>query len=342
MLKEVFVISEGILVFYYGGESDSTEIDQAILSSGLFSAIRDYSVHARSDALESFSTEKEYFEFMSCCSGTSIIVGVFDRKAPSNAAKEALAKIGAIFEEEDLIPEDGKMLDKKKTLLLRQQVVIIAKQLFGKDNLSQNMESVLSARTDIPLGFIVDVKEKKSIAHFARPKPLFKENQVREFLLLHSTLLNVLSKLGISSGYDSLLIESGDYAVSACRGGQVYAVTSGALRTPAIYVETAAREVCYETGSGKLEEGAPDVKLKSHLILFENGVIKHESGEQLPTISRIVISTLINNIDGFFRSINRRKFEKFEVTTSRPVASMMTIQYNKDDKSSSVKIFERI
>ena len=77
MLKEVFVIEEGILQYHYSSDKDTDDSDDAVLSSGLLTAIRDFSQHARSDVLDSFSTETEYFLFTACPNSRRIIVGVF-------------------------------------------------------------------------------------------------------------------------------------------------------------------------------------------------------------------------------------------------------------------------
>ncbi|MFW9919344.1 MAG: hypothetical protein ACFFED_07080, partial [Candidatus Thorarchaeota archaeon] len=93
MLKEVFVIEDGILQYHYSEDHRSDDSDQAVLSSGLLSAIRDFSAQARSDVLQSFATENEYFLFTVCDISKKIIGGVFDRRAPQQVARESLERM---------------------------------------------------------------------------------------------------------------------------------------------------------------------------------------------------------------------------------------------------------
>ena len=97
MLKEIFVIDRSVLQFHYSSDRSTSDDDKAVLSSGFFSAIQDFSTHARSDALDSFSTENEYFLYLRIPDTDEVLVGVFGRKAPEAFAREAMEKIKQLF-----------------------------------------------------------------------------------------------------------------------------------------------------------------------------------------------------------------------------------------------------
>ncbi|MHA2306466.1 MAG: hypothetical protein ACXACU_13865, partial [Candidatus Hodarchaeales archaeon] len=63
MLKEIFVIADGILYFHYSCDPSTLDSDETILSSALLTAIQSFSEQARTDALESFVMANEYFLF---------------------------------------------------------------------------------------------------------------------------------------------------------------------------------------------------------------------------------------------------------------------------------------
>lgn len=338
MLKEVFVIEEGVLQYHYSEDQAADDNDQAVLSSGLLSAIRDFSAHARSDVLQSFSTENEYFLFTVCDASRRIIVGVFDRRAPQQVARESLERIKMIVQEANLPDETGEMISQERKLELRTKIERIATQLFGRDGLVKYIEEILSNRTDIPLAFLVDSNDKSVLAHFARPRQLYNESQVREFLLLHSTIQTTLTKLGLDMNYLSFTVQSSDYTVSSCRGGRLLSVASGAMRTQTRNVEAASFEMCYDSDSGQVLN-VEQAKMVSKSIIFENGIIKYEKGEELPSIARIFLSTLINNIDSFFKAINKRKFSTFEVRTGRESPAVLVIRREEKSTGTMVEIY---
>jgi hypothetical protein len=334
MLKEVFVIEEGILQFHYSAEKETDDSDEAVLSSGLLTAIRDFSRHARSDVLDSFSTETEYFLFTSCPNSKRIIVGVFGRKAPMQVARDFLQRMIETVESADLPSGTGEMPSKVKKLALREKIERIATQLFGREALGQYIQEILDGRTDIPLAFLVDYYDKSLLAHFARPSPLFKEKQVQDFLLLHSTLLSSLPKFGIDGEYSSFLIESSDYVVSGCRGGRLLSIASGSMRTPAESVEAASYQMCYDLQTDNPEYSSDAARVISMGRILKDGSEKHEEGQPLPPSSRIFISTLVNNIDNFFGSINRRKFRRFEVRSGKDLVKALVLE--RDEKGSEI------
>ncbi|MFW9907429.1 MAG: hypothetical protein ACFFEF_02535 [Candidatus Thorarchaeota archaeon] len=338
MLKEVFLIEQGILQFHYSKDMTTDESDQALLSSGLLTAIRDFSQHARSDVLESFSTENEYFLFTACPDSQRILVGVFDRKAPTQVAREALQRIAKIIQDANIPEYTGEVLNIEKRLEIRERIDRIATQLFGRDMLAKYIEEMLSERTDIPLAFMVDAYDKTLLAHFARPRPLFKESQVQDFLLLHSTILSSIPKLGLDSEYQSFRVESADYVVAACRAGRLISIASGAMRTPAEAVESATYQMCYDLDASHVreEEGEKIGKTILKAALHEDGSERVLSGGALPTGARVFVSNLVKNIDSFFRGLTRRQFSLFKIRSGKDIIRELVI--TKDDGSKTITI----
>ncbi|MHA1906584.1 MAG: hypothetical protein ACW98Y_04765 [Candidatus Thorarchaeota archaeon] len=338
MLKEVFVIEEGILQYHFNADKGTDDSDDAVLSSGLLTAIRDFSQHARSDVLDSFSTETEYFLFTAVPSSRRIIVGVFDRRTPMQVARDFLLRMIEVVEAAHLPSGTGEMPSSEKKLEIRQKIERIATQLFGRDALAQYIEEILEGRNDIPLAFLVDFYDKTLLAHFARPRPLFKEQQVQEFLLLHSTLLTSLPKLGIEGEYESFLIESQDYVVSGCRGGRLLSVASGAMKTPAENVESASYQMCYDLQAESPDYDSEVAQTISKGRILSDGSEKHEDGQPLPPTSRIFVSTLVNNIDSFFGAINRRKFSRFEVRSGKDPSKALVLK--RSDSETGIEILQ--
>ncbi|MFW9943797.1 MAG: hypothetical protein ACFFB7_02265 [Candidatus Sifarchaeia archaeon] len=335
MLKEVFVIDSGILLLHYNEDRSASESDQAVLSSGFMSAIRDFSRETRSEVVESLSTENEYILFTSSPETGVITAGVFDRRAPQSLATEALERI------EDLIagvemPTAGIQLDVEEKNKLRNEIERISAQLFGTDYLKTYVVEALDNRTDISLAFLIEAEKKNVIAKFARPMPIFREEQVREFLLAHSTLIRALSRLEIAERYAYFTLQSPEYTVASCWSGNLLSVTSGAMKASRGDVLEAAATVCYHTSPESLTKLNPSPTLLTHATLKGDGSIVHLQGTQLPSVGGVFLSTLLNNLDGFFKSVTRRGFERFEVLTKGH--STRELVLSKEDSQDGVTI----
>ena len=316
MLKEIFVIDRSVLQFHYSSDRSTSDDDKAVLSSGFFSAIQDFSAHARADVLDSFSTENEYFLYLRIPETDEVLVGVFARKAPETFAREAMEKIKHLFTEVPKPEIEGMQLAPEVKEEIREKIDRVNVQLFSDDKLSSIVVDLLEERGDIPLAFLVDSTTNSIITKFSRPRPLFKDNQVREFLLVHSTLVKTFESLNIPQAYSFLAIESEDYAVVACNGGRLLSVAGGAMRTPVHDVYDAATSICYADAFDPSIDQPTGGKMIGSITLQEDGRVVESHGMEIPQKTQIFISSLVKNVDSTFRLMTRRPFSRFYAKTS--------------------------
>ena len=339
MMKEIFVNSHGILVFHYSSEKSDSDSDQAVLSSGLFSAIQDFSAHARSDILESFSTENEYFIFTPCANPERVIVGVFDRRANEQLAREALGKVRDLMSKSELPDFDSEQMSRERKNELRNNIDTIALQLFGSKQISSHVNELLSNRTDIPLAFVIDANTKEVLTYFARPKPLFRASQANEFLLLHSTLCKTLSRLSISEDYRYFTLGSRQYTTAVCWSGGMICVASGAMQTPALNVLESTAKMCYHQSINSLIELSNNSVLLGCAILRTDGKLKHKEGQSFPPMTEIFLSTLIKNLETFFKALNRRPFEKFTLVAESENKLRLVFEKIESENEIEISVF---
>ncbi|MHA2221944.1 MAG: hypothetical protein ACXAAO_07775 [Candidatus Thorarchaeota archaeon] len=312
MIREIFLIDRSVLQFHYSSDAETPDDDKAVLSSGFFSAIQDFSSHARSDVLDSFSTENEYFLYLRFPENEKVLVGVFDRKAPEPFAREAMEKIKAILSVVKMPDIDGMQLAPERKGEIRDQITGINVQLFSDDRLSTIVIDLLEGRNDIPLAFLVDSNTSTLITSFSRPKPLFKESHVREFLLVHSTLKNTLESVEMHPNYSYFVIESEDYAVVACNGGRLLSVASGAMKTPVENVYEAATSICYaDVFDAEIERSESGTHISE--ATFHDGRVSNGSATKVSQKAQIFISSLAKNVESLFRALTRRPFTTFSV-----------------------------
>jgi hypothetical protein len=315
MIKEIFLINRSVLQFHYSSDQSASDDDKAVLSSGFFSAIQDFSAHARSDVLDSFSTETEYFLYLRFPDSQRVLVGVFDRKAPEEFAREAMEKIMVLLIQVKFPEIEGMQLPRNQKDEIREQISQINIQLFSNERLSSIVIDMLEERRDIPLAFLVDSNDSSVIASFSRPKPLFKQSQVREFLLVHSALQKTVESLGIDQDYSYFVMESDDYTVVACNGGRLLSVATGAMRIPKENVYEAATSICYAESFEEEIALTSEETLVGKLIFATNGRVSAKEGRAISQNSIIFISSLIKNIDSMFKILTRRPYQRFFART---------------------------
>ena len=340
MLKEVFVIDRSVLQFHYNSDRSTSDDDKAVLSSGFLSAIQDFSTHARADILDSFSTENEYFLYLRIPNSDEVLVGVFARKAPEVLAREAMEKIKKLFTSVPKPEFEGMQLSVEVKEDLCDKIDRINVQLFSDEQLSTIVLELLEERGDIPLAFLIDSTTNAIITKFSRPRPLFKEDQVREFLLVHSTLIKTLESLNIFQMYSFFTIESEDYTVVACNGGRLLSVAAGAMRTPIDDVYNAATSICY---ADVFDQSLPQPlsgKVISAITLQSNGRIIESHGIEISPKAQIFISSLIKNVDSTFKLMTRRPFSRFYVKTRGEQGWIITFRRSKEEIQIEVVRFE--
>ncbi len=316
MLKELFVIQVGNLIFHYSPEKSATFSDEAILSGGLLSAINSFIRDARSDIVDSFQTEHEYFLFSKLGKTDRVLIGVFERSDPEKIARMAIEKIHPLIAESKINKDLVVSTDDPEIAVLEKKIRLMTTQLFGTEGESIYIEELLEGRGDIQIGILVDVVQKKEITHYARPTPLYKKEQSQKALLLYSNLLQVLSRLKLAKSFSYFTISSKDYVVVGCLSGILYGIVTGVLQVPETQVLQVGANMCHHETINDLVNiyGAQQVKNKS--ILQANGSVIHQDGEMRLSTGGILLSTLNNNIGSLFKSLTRKKFSKFKAVTN--------------------------
>ncbi|MFX0085142.1 MAG: hypothetical protein ACFFAU_05680 [Candidatus Hodarchaeota archaeon] len=314
MLKEIFVIADGILFFHYSIDPKSMNSDETILSSGLLTAIQNFSESARTDALDSFTMANEYFLFKKFLNTHKTLVGVFESHTPQKLSRNSLNKIFDLIIKSELPQEEGFInLYSPEKLLLKKQIDKLLNQFFGTKEDAYYVNELISKRTDIPLALLLDANEKKLITKFARPKPLFKDYQVNDYFLLYSTLQTTISRIGLPVNYAYCVIKSDQYCLASVFSGKNISLATGSLNTPVDVVLDAALKMCRFESVTALTGDIGEVKSIKTAKLNKEGVLSHSKGEEFPPMISIYLLTLINNINNFFQTITRRNFIEFSL-----------------------------
>ncbi len=327
MLKEIFVIENGVLLFHYSRDPKKANSDESILSSGLLTAIQDFSEGARADALDSFAMENEYFLFKKFPSSQKTLVGVYEKHTPQSLSRKSLIKIFAVINEANLPDEKGFVeLDTPEKQSLKNQILELSAQLFGTEEDVAYISELLEKRTDIPLALLLDSIEKKVITKFARPKPLFKQQQVTDFFLLNSTLKKLISRLGLKGDCEYFCIITNEYVVASVYCGKKISVATGSMNSLEDDVLSAALQMCYYATLKDLTGIHGEEYEHNSSVVQTDGTIDHIKGSKLPPTSSVFLLTLINNLNSFSKLLTRRRFVEFRLRISGEQSYTLILQ----------------
>ncbi|MHA2094514.1 MAG: hypothetical protein ACW98F_07795, partial [Candidatus Hodarchaeales archaeon] len=312
MLKEIFVIENGVLLFHYSSDPKKADSDESILSSGLLTAIQDFSEGARADALDSFSMENEFFLFTKFPNSHKTLVGVFEKHTPQALSRKSLIKIFTEIHEANLPDEGGFIeLNTPEKDKLKNHILKLSSQLFGTNEDVAYVNELLEKRTDIPLAILLDAIDKKVITNFARPKPLFKQQQVTDFFLLNSTLSKTIPRLGFKGECEYFCINTDEYVVASVFCGKKISIATGSMNSLEEDVLSVALEMCYFSSLNELTGSLGEESEFNSSILLHDGAIEHIKGNKLPGTASVFLLTLINNLNSFTKLLTRRRFVEF-------------------------------
>ena len=313
MLKEIFLIGEGVLFFHYSPDPKVIDSDESILSSGLLAAIKDFSAGARADALDSFSMEHEYFLFKDYGELHKTLVGVYERDTPQTLARRVLDKIHEVIIEAHL-PDEGGMINlaSPEKITLKETIAHLVEQTFGSEADAAHLDELLRERTDIQLAFIVNRSTKSLIAKFARPKPLFREQHVRDLFLLISTLEKALTRLNLNGYCTMAIIKSNEYTVAIICSGNKINVATGVLNSPEAAVTEMILQMSHYPSMKSVTGPLDEFSTEDRFHLDDNGRMEHLIGRKFSPPVSLAILTLINNINGLYKLLTRRNFNEFK------------------------------
>ncbi len=332
MLKEVFVLDSGILLFHYTADRAMADDDRAVLSGGLLSAIQDFSIHTRADALQSFFTENEYFLYARCPTDDRVLVGVFARSAPREYASEAMSRILEVVGGVQF-PKGGQQLSPESKEGLSRQIDRINAALFTPEAVVKEEIARIAEEGKVVVGFAFRVPDGELIASFSRPRPLFKKDMVGDAALVHASLLGCLRTLGILDEYESFVMNVKDYTVAVVNCSPVVGVSVGPLTTPQADVFEAARRLCGGGATQRPQHSLEDGEVIGVLRLDNTGRIVGASGprfsmgeQRLITRLNVFLSTLIKNLENLAKSLSRRSLDSFVSVVPGEVPHQVAIE----------------
>ena len=227
MLKEIFVIEDGINIFHYVANNSSNNVDP-VLTSGFFSALQSFTIHSRSSQISSYTSESEVVIFKKIQNTNKNLVAIFSSKSEAyaetmlNRIEKLFSKSKIMFERNvDLThsPEGDKIIKRIEKLL----------QLSTSQKAQVDVASNIFKSHRVNFLSIYDVKRKKSI--FRQSETEFKKSFANELIALDRTINNFVKQLNLGEDYNFVVLETDNNNISFFKSDNKVTFCQGPTRS---------------------------------------------------------------------------------------------------------------
>lgn len=334
MLKEIFVIEDGINVFHYDINNTSSNVDP-VLSSGFFSALQSFT-HTRSSEINSYSSESEIVIFKSILNTNKNLVAIFSSKADEAYAERMLNRIEKIF---------------SKSKIMFQMNINVTQSAEG-DKIKKRIEKLLKLSTSqkaqtelaeklykshvVDFFIIYDIKRRKSV--FRKAESGIKKSFASELVTLDETLVNFIEQLNLGKEYNFVTIETDNKHISIFKDGGKITFGQGSPKSDD-YVKLPFLINGYNDSDEFLEE---------FMFLTEVAKWRMDQDNSFNVIrgnppywkEEQVCSDLVQKFSTFMSNLFDDLYFKIQIYSSYPKLSQITVQRQFTMNSHEFTIFE--
>jgi len=331
MLKELFVLKNGTPLFYWSGESvDEETIDQSLLSSGILSAISSFSEETRSSAVDSFTSEKEVFQFLKLGKFNAIIVGAFAIDITEEMAKLVLNHLKSELLEQEIIREEtlNELNAVEKEDFAKQIPNLIANMM--DDEIKQSYLTNLVQRVEgVFLAYSIKLDSREVNWKYASPPPMYRSEYLNDTLLIMRIATNMIQKLGLGENMKLLTMQNKERIIAISDNGYNLNTIVSSLAARDKLEKVVMRMGYQDSLLGSIEIGDRLAKYQ-----FSAGNLEHHSGNAiLPPNAHIFLTTLMNNVSNIFGKIFRAAEAEFvRVVYEQADGEIDLLVINQDDQ----------
>lgn len=310
MLKELYILKDGVLHFYYTSENPTSRNldDKTILSSGLFSAIQSFVKEHRSSSLSNFTTGEELFLFKTIPNDPREIVFVVDQhQYQTSQGEELIQTLSDVVTHSKLMSTHPKVtnLNSEEAVELRKGIHDATVQFYSSID-SETLQSLLRNHHEVERAFVF--REDKIIAMHGRTNTKLQADIERETSLLFSVINRSLLNLRLANELRYLRTETNNGTILITK----HLSSAFILVAPQNFVDSTLREVLQShpylnAFNEHLKKGEEAFTLETQFLLTEKGEIVFKSGSSPGPKAGIFYSTTLNALNNYSKLLVKRK-----------------------------------
>ncbi len=227
MLKEIFVIEDGINVFHYAISDSSNNVDP-VLTSGFLSALQSFTSHSRSSQINSYTSETEIVFFKKIQNTNKNLVAIFSSKTEEIYAETMLKRIDKVLSKSKIMFEiNVDVSDTREGVKIKKRIEKLL-HLSTSQKAQNDVADNLFHSHKVDFLSIYDVKRKKSI--FRRSETDIKKSFSNELIDLDEALGNFVKQLNLGDDYNFIILETDNNRISFFKSDHKITFVKGSAR----------------------------------------------------------------------------------------------------------------
>ncbi|OLS27921.1 MAG: hypothetical protein HeimC2_09490 [Candidatus Heimdallarchaeota archaeon LC_2] len=230
MLKEIFVIEDGINVFHYVTGDDIANQTDPVLTSGFLSALQSFTTQTRSGSINSYTSETENVFFKKIENTNKQLVAIFSKKTDETMAQALINQIDRILSKSPIMFEiNVDLSDTREGKKLKIKIENLIKHPTSQKS---QIELATKLFDDSSVDFLViyDYKKHKSLLkrHSGKDRKLLFSKYLA---LVHIKISNFISQLNLGSEYSMVTAENDLKHLAIVKVGNKLIFTQSVLKS---------------------------------------------------------------------------------------------------------------
>ncbi|MCE7736477.1 MAG: hypothetical protein GPJ54_16470 [Candidatus Heimdallarchaeota archaeon] len=227
MLKEIFVIEDGINIFHYA-TNDSTNNVDPVLTSGFLSALQSFTSHSRSSQINSYTSETEIVFFKKIQDTNKNLVAIFSSKTDESYAETMLYRIDKVFSKSKIMFEMNVDVSNTREGVKIKKRIDKLLHLSTTQKTQNEVADNLFKLHKVEFLSIYDVQRKKSI--FRRSETEIKKSFANEIVELDKAIGNFVKQLNLGEDYNFVILETDNCHISFYKSDSKVTFSKGSAR----------------------------------------------------------------------------------------------------------------
>ncbi|MDH5404075.1 MAG: hypothetical protein OEY49_16375 [Candidatus Heimdallarchaeota archaeon] len=329
ILTEVYLLKEGVNVFHYAKDKNLTT-DHAILSSGLFSAIRQFSESTRSSAIDFLASKDEIFIYDIIENTDLIIICIFENNIQQSVAREIIHEIKTQMKKLEVKKLlHGDMLDPKKANRLTKTITDTAKNLLSVEYQVVAAKEIFEEQVDLSYLLLYDYKAEK--IHFFESFNVSSENQVRQFdayKQIQKTFTKLISSQKLGKNFRTIVVIGENFSLSINKYKSVFNVAYSDNNLMSHEILELPFKIMSLPSFTDYEKNFDNLPKRSSWILDRKSKLKTNEGEPPYWDSAENIINALTSIESLIVSFEKDGFDEIKIFIDEPRYKQIIITKN--------------
>jgi hypothetical protein len=334
MIDEFFILKSSNLVYHYSNSKKAKDIDKAILSSGLLSALDTFTKQARSDRINFFQTEKEIFKFAAIPDSEYILVFVFKMEVfNENISNLIIQNIYDLVLNSEIIHSGSKLVDLEdgSSYQLSSGIEYILTFKLVQQFSDKHLSEIINKEKNFEFCVIKENPKGDVKASFSKRIGYLSKSFLNNHDLIISVINKALGNLELSKKYLIITFESQDQQFLIFNmDSYSISLLSSEIKSSEYYLDFLKNFAFSSNLFNFARYKMANFEISTKYLRDSSGKIIFKEGIILPKKAKIFLGTLSNNISNFSKEVLSKSLQVFSIVYENKKNELSLLKGNLD------------